>query len=169
MTIPYGWPQHPMMDQVEKISPSLPMTFIYGSRSSIEGQSGKAIQEMRPNSQTKIIVSFISVITLSSPKLSTVTVFFLIPPRSSRVQVTTYLQTNQKTSTRLCSRYAIMNAERRENMSQVWVKGESDEGVKGEIDARELLYKRKRRQKISKKRGKISWSFIAFYKCAFKN
>ncbi|ROL42104.1 1-acylglycerol-3-phosphate O-acyltransferase ABHD5 [Anabarilius grahami] len=56
MTIPYGWPQHPMMDQVEKISPSLPMTFIYGSRSSIEGQSGKAIQEMRPNSQTKIIV-----------------------------------------------------------------------------------------------------------------
>ncbi|XP_051729773.1 1-acylglycerol-3-phosphate O-acyltransferase ABHD5 [Ctenopharyngodon idella] len=56
MTIPYGWPQHPMMEQVEKISPSLPMTFIYGSRSSIEGQSGKAIQEMRPNSQTKIIV-----------------------------------------------------------------------------------------------------------------
>ncbi|XDV34304.1 hypothetical protein PO909_004473, partial [Leuciscus waleckii] len=45
MTIPY------------MISPSLPMTFIYGSRSSIDGQSGKAIQEMRPDSHTKIIVS----------------------------------------------------------------------------------------------------------------
>ncbi|KAL1251792.1 hypothetical protein QQF64_019588, partial [Cirrhinus molitorella] len=43
MTIPYGWPQHPMMA-------SLPMTFVYGSRSCIDGQSGKAIQEMRPNS-----------------------------------------------------------------------------------------------------------------------
>lgn len=83
----------------------------------------------------------------SSPKLSTVTVFFLIPPRSSRVQVTMYLQTNQKTSTRLCSRYAIMNAERRENMSQVW---ESDEGVKGEINAWEVLHKREKRQKICK-------------------
>ncbi|KAL1276853.1 hypothetical protein QQF64_036476 [Cirrhinus molitorella] len=33
MTIPYGWPQHPMMGRVEMISPSVPMTFIYGSRS----------------------------------------------------------------------------------------------------------------------------------------
>ncbi|XP_073677664.1 1-acylglycerol-3-phosphate O-acyltransferase ABHD5 [Garra rufa] len=56
MTIPYGWPQHPMMDRVEMISPSLPMTFIYGSRSRIDGQSGKAIQEMRPNSPTEIVV-----------------------------------------------------------------------------------------------------------------
>uniref|UniRef100_A0A673JYD2 1-acylglycerol-3-phosphate O-acyltransferase ABHD5 n=1 Tax=Sinocyclocheilus rhinocerous TaxID=307959 RepID=A0A673JYD2_9TELE len=60
MTIPYAWPQHPMMNRVEMISPSLPMTFIYGSRSSIDGQSGKAIQEMRPNSHTEIIVSLIS-------------------------------------------------------------------------------------------------------------
>ncbi|XP_050992156.1 1-acylglycerol-3-phosphate O-acyltransferase ABHD5 [Labeo rohita] len=56
MTIPYGWPQHPMIDRVEMISPSLPMTFIYGSRSRIDGQSGKAIQEMRPNSHTEIVV-----------------------------------------------------------------------------------------------------------------
>ncbi|XP_042601521.1 1-acylglycerol-3-phosphate O-acyltransferase ABHD5 [Cyprinus carpio] len=60
MTIPYAWPQHPMMNRVEMISPSLPITFIYGSRSNIDGQSGKAIQEMRPNSHTEIIVSLIS-------------------------------------------------------------------------------------------------------------
>uniref|UniRef100_A0A8C1YN02 Alpha/beta hydrolase n=1 Tax=Cyprinus carpio TaxID=7962 RepID=A0A8C1YN02_CYPCA len=41
--------------QTLMISPSLPMTFIYGSRSNIDGQSGKAIQEMRPNSHTEII------------------------------------------------------------------------------------------------------------------
>ncbi|KAK2917214.1 hypothetical protein Q8A67_001588 [Cirrhinus molitorella] len=56
MTIPYGWPQHPMMGRVEMISPSLPMTFVYGSRSCIDGQSGKAVQEMRPNSHTEIVV-----------------------------------------------------------------------------------------------------------------
>lgn len=111
MTIPYAWPQHPMMNRVEMISPSLPMTFIYGSRSNIDGQSGKAIQEMRPNSHTEIIVSLISVNTLCSPvKLPTVTFFFLIPSRSFRVRVTTYSQTNRMTSTRLCSRYAIMSS-----------------------------------------------------------
>ncbi|XP_073714479.1 1-acylglycerol-3-phosphate O-acyltransferase ABHD5 isoform X1 [Misgurnus anguillicaudatus] len=56
LTIPYGWPQLPMMERAGMISPSLPMSFIYGSRSSIDGQSGKAIQEIRPNSHTEIIV-----------------------------------------------------------------------------------------------------------------
>uniref|UniRef100_A0A8C1MBJ7 Uncharacterized protein n=1 Tax=Cyprinus carpio TaxID=7962 RepID=A0A8C1MBJ7_CYPCA len=45
MTVPY------------MISPCLPMTFIYGSRSRIDGQSGRDIQEMRPNSHTEITVS----------------------------------------------------------------------------------------------------------------
>ncbi|KAA0710284.1 1-acylglycerol-3-phosphate O-acyltransferase ABHD5 [Triplophysa tibetana] len=56
MTIPYTWPQRPMMERAGMISPSLPMTFIYGSRSNIDGQSGKAMQEIRPNSDTEIIV-----------------------------------------------------------------------------------------------------------------
>nr|XP_055075123.1 1-acylglycerol-3-phosphate O-acyltransferase ABHD5-like [Misgurnus anguillicaudatus] len=56
LTIPYGWPQLPMMEQAGMISLSLPMSFIYGSRSSIDGQSGKDIQELRPNSYTEIIV-----------------------------------------------------------------------------------------------------------------
>lgn len=58
MTIPYTWPQRPMMERAGMISPSLPMTFIYGSRSNIDGQSGKAMQEIRPNSYTEIKVSF---------------------------------------------------------------------------------------------------------------
>ncbi|XP_051991950.1 1-acylglycerol-3-phosphate O-acyltransferase ABHD5 isoform X2 [Xyrauchen texanus] len=55
MTIPYGWPQNPMMERVGMISTSLPLSFIYGSRSNIDGQSGKAIQEIRTNSHTEII------------------------------------------------------------------------------------------------------------------
>ncbi|XP_036445791.1 1-acylglycerol-3-phosphate O-acyltransferase ABHD5 isoform X2 [Colossoma macropomum] len=56
MTIPYGWAQRPMMQRMEMIDPSIHISVICGSRSCIDGQSGRAIQEMRPNSQTDHIV-----------------------------------------------------------------------------------------------------------------
>ncbi|XP_002665655.3 1-acylglycerol-3-phosphate O-acyltransferase ABHD5 [Danio rerio] len=56
MTVPYGWPQHPLLERMDKISPSLPISFIYGSRSCIDGQSGRILQEMRPGSHTEVIV-----------------------------------------------------------------------------------------------------------------
>uniref|UniRef100_A0A4W4FNP3 1-acylglycerol-3-phosphate O-acyltransferase ABHD5 n=1 Tax=Electrophorus electricus TaxID=8005 RepID=A0A4W4FNP3_ELEEL len=56
MTIPYGWPRRPMMQRVGRINPMIPISIICGSRSCIDGQSGQAIREMRPNSRTDIII-----------------------------------------------------------------------------------------------------------------
>ncbi|XP_037400732.1 1-acylglycerol-3-phosphate O-acyltransferase ABHD5 isoform X3 [Pygocentrus nattereri] len=56
MTIPYGWAQRPMMQRMEMIDPSIRISVICGSRSCIDGQSGQAIQEMRSNSQTDLVV-----------------------------------------------------------------------------------------------------------------
>ncbi|XP_053370969.1 1-acylglycerol-3-phosphate O-acyltransferase ABHD5 [Clarias gariepinus] len=56
MTVPYGWAQRPMVQRVEMIHPTIPISIICGSRSCIEGQSGHVISEMRPDSQTDIIV-----------------------------------------------------------------------------------------------------------------
>ncbi|XP_030644427.1 1-acylglycerol-3-phosphate O-acyltransferase ABHD5-like [Chanos chanos] len=56
MTIPYGWAQRPMMHRIEMMDPRIPISIIYGSRSSIDGQSGQAIREHRPNSLTEITV-----------------------------------------------------------------------------------------------------------------
>ncbi|XP_046722317.1 1-acylglycerol-3-phosphate O-acyltransferase ABHD5 [Silurus meridionalis] len=56
MTIPYGWARRPMMHRVGKLNPTIPISIICGSRSCIDGQSGHAIHQLRPNSQTDIIV-----------------------------------------------------------------------------------------------------------------
>ncbi|XP_007245687.2 1-acylglycerol-3-phosphate O-acyltransferase ABHD5 [Astyanax mexicanus] len=56
MTIPYGWAQRPMMHRIEMIDPAIRISVICGSRSCIDGQSGRTIQEMRPHSQTDVIV-----------------------------------------------------------------------------------------------------------------
>ncbi|XP_017343718.1 1-acylglycerol-3-phosphate O-acyltransferase ABHD5 [Ictalurus punctatus] len=56
MTVPYGWAQRPMMQRVGMINHTISLFIICGSRSCIDGQSGHAIREMRPNSQTEIIV-----------------------------------------------------------------------------------------------------------------
>ncbi|KAK3520737.1 hypothetical protein QTP70_031477, partial [Hemibagrus guttatus] len=56
MTIPYGWAQRPMIHRVGMLDPAIPISVICGSRSRIDGQSGQAIRELRPSSQTDIIV-----------------------------------------------------------------------------------------------------------------
>ncbi|XP_063055751.1 1-acylglycerol-3-phosphate O-acyltransferase ABHD5 isoform X2 [Engraulis encrasicolus] len=55
MTIPYGWAKRPMIQRIGLIQADIPMTVIYGSRSSIDGYSGKTIKELRPNSHVDII------------------------------------------------------------------------------------------------------------------
>ncbi|XP_060748028.1 1-acylglycerol-3-phosphate O-acyltransferase ABHD5 [Tachysurus vachellii] len=56
MTVPYGWAQQPMIYRVGMLDPTIPVYIICGSRSCIDGESGQTIREMRPNSQTDIIV-----------------------------------------------------------------------------------------------------------------
>ncbi len=57
MTVPYGWARRPMLQRMDRLQPEIPITIIYGSRSSIDSNSGSAIKEMRPHSHVEIIVS----------------------------------------------------------------------------------------------------------------
>uniref|UniRef100_UPI0037E858A4 1-acylglycerol-3-phosphate O-acyltransferase ABHD5 n=1 Tax=Semicossyphus pulcher TaxID=241346 RepID=UPI0037E858A4 len=55
MTVPYGWAKRPMLQRMDKLHPEIPITIIYGSRSSIDSNSGSTIKEMRPSSHVDII------------------------------------------------------------------------------------------------------------------
>uniref|UniRef100_A0A7N8YED3 1-acylglycerol-3-phosphate O-acyltransferase ABHD5 n=1 Tax=Mastacembelus armatus TaxID=205130 RepID=A0A7N8YED3_9TELE len=55
MTIPYGWAKRPMLERMDQLRPEIPLTIIYGSRSSIDSNSGSTIKEMRPHSHVEII------------------------------------------------------------------------------------------------------------------
>lgn len=55
MTVPYGWAKRPMLQRMDKLHPEIPITIIYGSRSSIDSNSGSTIKEMRPSSHVEII------------------------------------------------------------------------------------------------------------------
>ncbi|XP_048883009.1 1-acylglycerol-3-phosphate O-acyltransferase ABHD5 isoform X1 [Brienomyrus brachyistius] len=55
MTIPYGWAQRPMGQRVGLIRRDIPITVLYGSRSSIVGNSGTLIKELRPDSYVETI------------------------------------------------------------------------------------------------------------------
>lgn len=57
MTIPYGWAKRPMLQRMDQLQPEIPITIIYGSRSSIDSNSGSTIKEMRPHSHVEITVS----------------------------------------------------------------------------------------------------------------
>ncbi|KAL4616923.1 1-acylglycerol-3-phosphate O-acyltransferase ABHD5 isoform X2 [Arapaima gigas] len=55
MTIPYGWAKRPMLQRISRVHQDIPISVIYGSRSSIEGNSGNRIKDMRPNSYVETI------------------------------------------------------------------------------------------------------------------
>lgn len=49
MTIPYGWARRPMLERIGLVPAHIPVTFIYGSRSSIDSDSGYAFKKTRPD------------------------------------------------------------------------------------------------------------------------
>uniref|UniRef100_A0A3P9IB15 1-acylglycerol-3-phosphate O-acyltransferase ABHD5 n=2 Tax=Oryzias latipes TaxID=8090 RepID=A0A3P9IB15_ORYLA len=49
MTIPYGWAKRPMLERIHQVQAHIPISFIYGSRSSIDSKSGCALKETRPD------------------------------------------------------------------------------------------------------------------------
>uniref|UniRef100_A0A3Q4AI95 1-acylglycerol-3-phosphate O-acyltransferase ABHD5 n=1 Tax=Mola mola TaxID=94237 RepID=A0A3Q4AI95_MOLML len=55
MTIPYGWAKRPMLHRMDQLQPEIPLTIIYGSRSSIDSNSGSTIRMLRPHSHVDII------------------------------------------------------------------------------------------------------------------
>ncbi|XP_077362763.1 1-acylglycerol-3-phosphate O-acyltransferase ABHD5 isoform X1 [Festucalex cinctus] len=48
MTIPYGWAKRPMLERIGQVQAGIPISFIYGSRSSIDSASGYAFKKIRP-------------------------------------------------------------------------------------------------------------------------
>uniref|UniRef100_H3CV31 1-acylglycerol-3-phosphate O-acyltransferase ABHD5 n=1 Tax=Tetraodon nigroviridis TaxID=99883 RepID=H3CV31_TETNG len=55
MTIPYGWARRPMLERIGQIRPDVPVSFIYGSRSSIDSDSGFAFKKTRPDVEIRVI------------------------------------------------------------------------------------------------------------------
>lgn len=49
MTIPYGWAKRPMLERINGVRADIPISFIYGSRSSIDSNSGCALKKTRPD------------------------------------------------------------------------------------------------------------------------
>ncbi|XP_030597345.1 1-acylglycerol-3-phosphate O-acyltransferase ABHD5 isoform X2 [Archocentrus centrarchus] len=55
MTIPYGWAKRPMLDRIGQVRADIPISFIYGSRSSIDCDSGYAFKKIRPDVEIRVI------------------------------------------------------------------------------------------------------------------
>ncbi|XP_034560879.1 1-acylglycerol-3-phosphate O-acyltransferase ABHD5-like [Notolabrus celidotus] len=55
MTIPYGWAKRPMLERIGQIQDDIPISFIYGSRSSIDSDSGYAFKKKRPEVEIMVI------------------------------------------------------------------------------------------------------------------
>ncbi|KAK2830136.1 hypothetical protein Q5P01_018067 [Channa striata] len=55
MTIPYGWAKRPMLERIGQVKADIPISFIYGSRSSIDSDSGYALKKDRPDVEITVI------------------------------------------------------------------------------------------------------------------
>ncbi|XP_076610768.1 1-acylglycerol-3-phosphate O-acyltransferase ABHD5-like [Chaetodon auriga] len=55
MTIPYGWAKRPMLERIGQVQAGIPISFIYGSRSSIDSDSGYAFKKTRPDVEIRVI------------------------------------------------------------------------------------------------------------------
>lgn len=54
MTIPYGWAKRPMLERIGQVQSDIPVSFIYGSRSSIDSDSGFAFKKTRPDVEIRV-------------------------------------------------------------------------------------------------------------------
>lgn len=55
MTVPYGWAKRPMLQRIGEVQADIPISFIYGSRSSIDSDSGFAVKKTRPDVEITVI------------------------------------------------------------------------------------------------------------------
>ncbi|KPP72491.1 abhydrolase domain-containing protein 4-like, partial [Scleropages formosus] len=51
-----GWAKRPMLQRVHLLSPTLPVTLLYGSRSWVDSSSGLHMEDLRPKSYTRTVV-----------------------------------------------------------------------------------------------------------------
>lgn len=57
MTIPYGWAKRPMLERIGQVQADIPVSFIYGSRSNIDSESGYAFKKTRPDVEIRVSFS----------------------------------------------------------------------------------------------------------------
>ena len=68
MTIPYGWAKRPMLERIGQVRADIPISFIYGSRSSIDSNSGHGVKKIRPD--VEIMVSLVLIYSNNSKTLT---------------------------------------------------------------------------------------------------
>lgn len=56
MTLQFGWAKRPMLKRINELRPDISITFIYGSRSWVDSNSGVQAAALRPNSHVEIKV-----------------------------------------------------------------------------------------------------------------
>lgn len=56
MTAQFGWAKRPMLKRINELRPDISITFIYGSRSWIDSNSGVQAAALRPKSHVEIKV-----------------------------------------------------------------------------------------------------------------
>lgn len=54
MMTQYGWARHPMIRRIGELHQSVPMTFVYGSRSWVDKQPGIRVQRLRQESEVDV-------------------------------------------------------------------------------------------------------------------
>uniref|UniRef100_H3CLV8 1-acylglycerol-3-phosphate O-acyltransferase ABHD5 n=1 Tax=Tetraodon nigroviridis TaxID=99883 RepID=H3CLV8_TETNG len=52
---PYGWAKRPMIHRMDQLQPHIPIAIIYGSRSSVDSNSGAAIRELKPGGGVELV------------------------------------------------------------------------------------------------------------------
>ncbi|XP_054594374.2 1-acylglycerol-3-phosphate O-acyltransferase ABHD5 isoform X3 [Nothobranchius furzeri] len=57
MTGSCGCAKRPLLPRMDQLHPAIPITIIYGSRSSIDSNSGSAVRQMRPASHVEVITT----------------------------------------------------------------------------------------------------------------
>lgn len=84
MTIPYGWAKRPMLERIGQVQADIPISFIYGSRSSIDSDSGYAVKKNRPDVEIKVIRGAGHYVFADQPDDFNQTVLQILTRRSDR-------------------------------------------------------------------------------------
>ncbi|XP_022060806.1 (Lyso)-N-acylphosphatidylethanolamine lipase [Acanthochromis polyacanthus] len=56
MAASLGWAKNPMLERVDQLSPSIPVTMLYGAQSWVDSSSGNRVAEIRGQANTRVLL-----------------------------------------------------------------------------------------------------------------